>query len=179
MVEPATGGICPASHASVRRHPSVYVAGRFQSYAKVRSCIDAVHGLGCRVTYDWTRTPEFDADGHPLNSDGAQPKTLLQQYAANDIQGVREAEVFIMLADDSLAGAYIEMGIALERGIPIIVVAPERWTIFLECPTVAVAPSLAAALQLLESVATACPCGAAQRDGRCTDPACPTVAGCG
>jgi nucleoside 2-deoxyribosyltransferase len=113
----------------------IYVAGRFQSYEKVRACIDMLRDQGYEITYDWTRTPEFGEDGHPKHGANGQeqPRGLLQHYAQNDIQGVRSADALVLLADDSLAGAWVEMGIALERSIPIYVVKPERWTIFLEC----------------------------------------------
>jgi len=118
----------------------IYVAGKFQSYAKVRDCIDALTALGHTITHDWTRTSEFGSDGHPLGTDGSQPKGVLRAHAQADIEGVRTADCFVMLADDSLAGAWVEFGIALERGIPCVVVAPERWTIFLECEGVVQVP---------------------------------------
>lgn len=129
----------------------IYVAGRFQSYAKVRACIDALVERGHEITYDWTRSPEFGADGHPVDpgtikngfsAPGYSTRQALARYAVRDIQGVREADALVLLADDSLAGAWVEMGIALERGTPIYVIKPERWTIFLECPEVTTLGSL-------------------------------------
>jgi nucleoside 2-deoxyribosyltransferase len=111
----------------------LYVAGRFQSYAKVRAVADACVKAGHTITHDWTRTPEFGSDGHPLHADGAQAKAALRGFAEADIAGVRAADCVVLCADDSLAGAWVEMGIALERGTPVVAVAHERWTIFLEC----------------------------------------------
>lgn len=54
----------------------------------------------------------------------------------DDLDGVHLANLLVLCADDSLAGAWIEMGAALAWGIPVLAIAPERWTIFLELPSV-------------------------------------------
>jgi hypothetical protein len=136
----------------------IYVAGRFQSYEKVRVCINALISQGHEITHDWTRTEEFDAEGVlstaswngtvSVRPDSAK-RAVLAAHALNDINGVRDADALVLLADDSLAGAWVEMGIALERGTPIYAVKPERWTIFLECPEVTVLDSVVDLYSLL------------------------------
>lgn len=116
-----------------------YVAGRFQSYQKVRDEIDFLTSLGHEVTYDWTRSEEFDANGFPVQTDPHElPKEKLQDYITKDVQGVEEADFFVLCADDSLAGAWVEMGVALVSPMVqwIFVIESKRWTIFLEHPKV-------------------------------------------
>lgn len=116
-----------------------YVAGRFQAYAKVRAMVDFLTEHGHSVTYDWTRTDEFDRYGNPVQGDPHNlQRDKLREYAQKDLQGVMDAEFFVLCGDDSLAGAWVELGVALvspnvER---IFALEPERWTIFLEDPKV-------------------------------------------
>lgn len=115
----------------------LYVAGRFQSYAKVRGVIDRLQSMGHTITYDWTRSPEFDSQGEPVQADphSLSPQKLLE-YAVADLDGVLDADAVVVCADDSLAGAYIELGYGLAHGCQIYVIAHDRWTIFYELPEV-------------------------------------------
>jgi hypothetical protein len=117
-----------------------YAAGRFKDYGNVRKTIDRLATLGYKVTYDWTRTEEFGKDGHPRQDDAHMlGKETLRQYAYNDLDGVGNADFMVVLADNELAGAWVEFGAALALGVqPIYVIEPYRWTIFLECDGVVV-----------------------------------------
>jgi hypothetical protein len=118
-----------------------YVAGRFMDYEKVRLIIDYLTQKGHSATYDWTRTDEFRVDGSLRQRDPHDlPKEKLQQYADLDLEGAASCEFFVLLADSDLAGAWVEMGVALAstKCKNIYVIAPQRWTIFLEHPKVRV-----------------------------------------
>jgi nucleoside 2-deoxyribosyltransferase len=111
----------------------IYVAGRFKHYRKVREVIDRLQSMGHEVTYDWTRTKEFNAAGEFCGREGADANSI--EFAKNDVWGVLQAQALVLCADDpEMAGAYIETGIAMGRGIPIYVIAYQRWTIFYELP---------------------------------------------
>lgn len=121
-----------------------YAAGKFQEYTKVRTMVDLLVFHGHEVTYDWTRTDEFGSDGHPKQTDPHNlDKRALQRYADADVQGVKDADFLVVCADGPLCGAWIEMGVAIatERCHRIFVIAPERWTIFLELAKVTVVPT--------------------------------------
>lgn len=114
----------------------LYVAGRFQSYAKVRGVIDRLQALGHMITYDWTRSPEFTSEGEPVADPHNLPKQKLIEYARADLDGVLDSDAVVICADDFLAGAYIELGYGLAHGCQIYVVAHNRWSIFYELPEV-------------------------------------------
>jgi hypothetical protein len=131
----------------------VYVAGKFHRYEEVRALIDALPD-GCVVTHDWTRTEEFDEDGKPNFSPGEEadiPRDQIMMHAANDIRGVRTADLLILIGDEKLCGALIEVGAAMAYGIPIWVVGPTRWTIFWEIPSVDRFPDVESTLRELNA----------------------------
>lgn len=118
----------------------VYVAGRFGDYERVRRVIDAINATpGDSVTHDWTRSDEFDENGHPYfyNSNAPKPVKDAVRHARLDLQGVWKAQTVVCLADDQLCGALIEVGYALAfDNKEIIMVDPWRYTIFWELPNV-------------------------------------------
>lgn len=111
-----------------------YVAGRFQNYLQCRYVMDRLKEQGHAITYDWTRTPAFDEHGHPRSERCTHAENV--NYAWKDLAGVREADILVLLADASLAGAYIEMGYALAFERDVYVVSPSRQTIFFNLPLV-------------------------------------------
>jgi hypothetical protein len=130
----------------------VYVADRFSHYERARRFMDALTIAGHTVTHDWTRTEEFGPDGHPAFGDKAEsgiPKDRLAMHAEDDIRGVRTADLIVVLADEVLTGALIELGVALAFGVRVWVCAPYRWTIFWEHPLVEVLPDEQEALARL------------------------------
>jgi hypothetical protein len=99
----------------------------------MRTLMDQLTAAGHVVTHDWTRTEEFGEDGHPAFADESGiPKERLAMHAADDVRGVRTADLVVAVADTPLCGALIEIGVALAVGVPVWVVAPWRWTIFWE-----------------------------------------------
>jgi hypothetical protein len=125
----------------------IYVAGRFSQYERCRAVMDALTAAGHMITMDWTRTDEFGADGHPKHTEHgtAAPTTIpaerLVGHALNDIEGCRSTDLVVVLADEVLTGALIEIGAALASGVRVWVCAPYRWTIFWEHPLVEVLPN--------------------------------------
>lgn len=118
-----------------------YVAGKFREYRRCREMIDFLTSLGHSVTYDWTRTEEFNEEGDPKGPVGERgdiPRWKLQLYAENDIEGVLDSDFIVVLADSQLCGAWIELGAALAspKFIKCYVLSAERWTIFLHHPKV-------------------------------------------
>lgn len=134
----------------------IYVAGRFQSYEKVRRVIDHLKQHGHEITYDWTRTAEFGPDGHPIAANAHDlPVATLRSYARRDLHGVSTADFVVVCADDSLCGGWIEVGYALAspQVRRIFVIATERWSIFLELQKVRQVPSYEEWFRLIESLA--------------------------
>lgn len=108
---------------------NVYVAGKTDDYENVRSVQELCRRVGLHVTHDWTETVE--ANGAGLK--GKISDELRREFAYADAEGVREADLLIMLCSPGLCGTLIEFGIAAEREMPIVVVGtPERDSVFFE-----------------------------------------------
>lgn len=123
----------------------LYVAGKFSSFRKVRRIIDQLKSLDHQITYDWTRTDEFDEQGEPKHvKDTGYPKehevsdAVLQVYAENELRGVQDCDAVVLYWEPDMCGAYIEVGAALgaRPRKQIFVIEQNRWTIFYRLPEV-------------------------------------------
>jgi len=116
-----------------------YVASRFGNYRKVREVTDRLVEAGHTITYDWTRAVgEFDEDGKLLVDPAADlsPEQQLH-FAHEDTNGAMLCNALILLWTPDMAGAYIEVGMALTVGtIDVHVVGCPRFTIFWALPQV-------------------------------------------
>jgi hypothetical protein len=116
----------------------IYVAGRFTRYERCRALIDAVVTAGHEITNDWTRGEWFDEDGHPRGADADLPATAQADLAREAVDGCETADLVVVIADEPLCGALIELGVALSKRIPVWVIAPWRWTIFWGHPLITI-----------------------------------------
>jgi hypothetical protein len=123
----------------------LYVAGKFSSFRKIRKVVDQLKALGHEITWDWTRTDEFNEagelkhgkdDGY-INEQQITPETLLF-YAESDLCGVAEADAVVLCCEPNMCGAYIEVGAALGAWPrkQVFVIDQQRWTIFYRLPEV-------------------------------------------
>jgi len=88
----------------------LYVAAQWSDRAEVRQVMGQLIASGHQITHNWTNLDQFS-----------------RLQAALDFQGVEEAEALVFVANnpyDSTGGAFVEMGIALGRGIPVFVIGP-------------------------------------------------------
>lgn len=111
----------------------IYVAGRTTELEKVREVQDGLRERGHRITHDWTRAAPETA----LRAGGvgaaylAVPEADKRRYAEDDLQGVRSADLVVAVAGQGWAGTYIEIGCALSRWIPVVILGtPERESVF-------------------------------------------------
>lgn len=115
-------------------------------------------GGGIEPAYDWTRSEEFNNVGapHPGASDEVLPDAECKRYATLDIEGVKGADILILLADlDGYTGSYIEFGAAVATGTKVIVVAPAKRSIFWYLDGVAIVDTQEEALELVFALAAA------------------------
>ena len=92
--------------------PALYIAGG--SSERLTVCqprIDRAIQAGATITYDWTRTPNYDVT--------RPSETSLRADAARDVRAVLRADVLWILAPQQLSeGASTELGLALgARGV--------------------------------------------------------------
>ncbi len=93
-----------------------YVTGRSDNYPKVQDAFERIKGAGHEVTFEWTTLPM--AKPYEENQEKAS------EYAQMGIDGVIEADVYIIFVHKDGNGVYTEFGAALAsqaiQGKPII-----------------------------------------------------------
>lgn len=107
--------------------------------------VDQLKALGHTVTWDWTRTDEFNEAGELkhakdtgyIDEQEIAPEKLLF-YAEADLRGVLDADAVVLCWEPDMCGAYIEVGAALgaRPRKQIFVIEQNRWTIFYRLPEV-------------------------------------------
>lgn len=84
----------------------IYVAAKFDQKDVVRRLYQNLNQSGHSITLDWTQ--------HKPIKPYAENPLLAQVYAEEDIAGVAQSEVFILLSSDGPnKGMYVELGAAL------------------------------------------------------------------
>jgi hypothetical protein len=131
----------PAPPASAT-YRSCFVSAQLQDKEAARHAFEVLEHLGIGITHDWTTTDDLDeAERHSPEA---------SRRAAADITGVVEADLYVLLSDNVVAGKgmYVELGAALAlrevRGTPDVVVvgAMNHDSIFYRHPHVQHFPSL-------------------------------------
>jgi hypothetical protein len=86
----------------------IYVASKFENKARTREIMAILEGAGHWITYDWTQ------------DDGV----LKQAQAVADLDGVLEADAFVLLVEEDLpyCSTLVEFGAALGAGTPVFIV---------------------------------------------------------
>lgn len=82
-----------------------YITGRSNNYPKVEEAFKAIKEAGHEVTFEWTTLPMCK----PYD----QNKETAKNYAELGINGVIEADVYIIFAHEDGNGVYTEFGAAL------------------------------------------------------------------
>jgi nucleoside 2-deoxyribosyltransferase len=94
---------------------SFYVASRVNRSAQADDLSDRLIALGWERTYRWTPEPGQDNVGRA-------------NTATKELNGVREADVFIALLPGGL-GTHVEIGAALALGKIVIIHSPDQETL--------------------------------------------------
>lgn len=94
-----------------------YIAGRTSRISEIKSMVTKLKDLGHEVTHDWTEMENADLP-RPYN----EHLELVRDFALKDIDGAKEADVFVILGDQSGTGMYVEFGAALAMGAKIYAV---------------------------------------------------------
>lgn len=110
----------------------VYVAGSSHEIDRVRRAMAMVHGLGAKITFDWTLD---------VGQWGSNPLTETTEkraaFAQRDLDAIDEADVVWLLAPltHPSRGACAEFGYAIAKKKPVVITGPEsarRATIFFD-----------------------------------------------
>jgi len=104
-----------------------YVAGKFEDKERIERLMEKLRNQGHEITHDWTRY------------DHSEDVYEMRCRAKDNIQGVKQADVLIMVLIDDLqyTGTFVEMGIAIAEKKPIIIIGNQRNdNIFTKLPNV-------------------------------------------
>jgi len=125
-----------------------YVASKFEHASAVSRAIAELTVAGHAVTLDWTKHEQFDWNKP------REAERLAWKYSYLDVEGVRSADVFIMLTYNGLSmrGAYVELGVALGLGKLVYIVGEQPRNIFSFYPGVRVVESLEQVIEELRGV---------------------------
>ncbi len=82
-----------------------YVTGRSNNYSRVEEAFSRIKAAGHEVTFEWTTLPM--AKPYSENQERAS------EYAVKGIQGVVDADVYILFAHEDGNGVFTEFGAAL------------------------------------------------------------------
>ncbi len=126
----------------------VYVASKYENAPAVSEAIARIIAIGHKITRDWTRHEQWDWDRPGVT------ERLARKYSYQDVEGVRQADVFIMLTYNGLSmqGAYVELGVALGLGKLVYIVGERPRSIFSYYPGVRVVESLEQVIEELGHV---------------------------
>lgn len=87
----------------------VYVAARFTKKQEVRNLYERLRKLGYEIAADWTlHKPVKPYEDNP---------GIAREYSIEDINAVRECDVFILITDASGTGIYVELGAAISANL--------------------------------------------------------------
>lgn len=106
----------------------IYVAGKWDDKVPIQQVMGYLVSMGHTITHDWTR---FEVGTNPhINIFDSRPHHLqhLSISAQLDIDGVRHADLVLVLMTDSkyaYRGSFSELGCALGLGKPIVMVCPD------------------------------------------------------
>ena len=127
----------------------IYVAGKWGERQICKQVMTAIERDGHEITCDWT-----NHDYPPSGTPESEKQALLQKWASLDIQGVRDADalVFIAIIELNYRGAFVEMGAALGKGIPVFVIGHGIDTcVFIDHPLIRKVEKIAHILPALKS----------------------------
>ena len=91
-----------------------FVSGKIGVERDAKEVMQILRDAGHEITFDWTVTEH-------LKPYDRKPRAC-RMAAVVDVNGVKEADVFVILPHERGIGMYIELGIAISSEIPIRVV---------------------------------------------------------
>lgn len=128
------------SNLPTSRYPRIYLAGPWVRRAEVRIARNVFVQSGITVGSRWI---DFDA-----GSVNEYDPSVQAREALNDWEDLHEAEALVLLNLEKSEGKAVETGIALTRGIPVIVIG-QRTNVFHHLPQVHIVETIGDAIARL------------------------------
>lgn len=93
---------------------AVYIAAPWADKADIPAIAKQLTARGHKITHKWWDYPDIPEDG--------KADSYLKDCALNDLAGVYDAEVLLLINSKKSEGKAVEQGVAICQGIPIIAV---------------------------------------------------------
>ena len=92
----------------------IYIAGRYTAMSRLNAEADKIRSLGHEVLIDCVWLTGRNDDTAPI------------ECASNDLRDLRQSDMVLLYTNEAgtRGGMYVELGVALERGIPVVIVGP-------------------------------------------------------
>lgn len=115
----------------------IYVAGRLGNIDEVHTLQEAAMERGHSITHDWT-----NPEAGEIRNDWSDDPKKARQVATLDFLGVTQAGGVLVCGygcdeGEGGLGMFIEVGLALASGVPVVIVGPMRESVFWYAPFVA------------------------------------------
>jgi nucleoside 2-deoxyribosyltransferase len=92
----------------------IYIAAPWKDKALMPEIAAKFEAAGHKITWKWWATDDI--------AEGNRNEDALQTQALNDVNGVLDADVLVLINTAKSEGKAVEQGIAIASGIPIIAV---------------------------------------------------------
>ncbi|MFH0805564.1 MAG: hypothetical protein V1901_01575 [Patescibacteria group bacterium] len=83
----------------------IYIASRFHKKEEVKKLYKLFINKGHKISSDWTL--------HKRIKPYKENQEIASQYATEDVRGVKNSDIFIMISDEVGTGMYTELGVAI------------------------------------------------------------------
>ncbi len=83
----------------------IYIASRFHKKEEVKKLYKLFRDKGYEISSDWTL--------HKRIKPYKKNQKIASQYATEDVNGVKNSDIFIMINDNAGTGLYTELGVAI------------------------------------------------------------------
>jgi hypothetical protein len=94
-----------------------YIAARTSQLSIVKEMVKEIELEGHEISHDWTAVKDADLP-RPYSAHAEKVRI----FAENGVEGVKNADVFVILSDIGGTGMYVEMGMALASNARIYTV---------------------------------------------------------
>ena len=106
-----------------------FVSGKIGIQNDAKSAMKILQNAGHQITFDWTTIEHL----RPYDKNSSASR----EAAIQESQGVKDADVFVIIAHNKGVGMYVELGIAIGISIPIrIITNVESRSMFFHHPLV-------------------------------------------
>lgn len=99
---------------------TIYLAARFSRQTEMRAIRDRLEAAGHTVTSRWI------TGVHDDTTEGGLTGATLARFAKDDLADIDSAELIVVFSDQpsSKGGMWVELGYAMGRGTPVVIVGP-------------------------------------------------------